>query len=222
MPCYSCAQVATWGLIESVGQTLVSLLQAHVDSVLPLAGVKVQLATTKLFKQLESTTTPTITVFLYRAMENAELRNAPRRHLADGSTTKSLLPLELCYMITPWGVRIDNTPGSDQLAAREEHRLLGVALQAFYDHAEISRAELVEESADAIWEATDNIQLILDTLPFEDHYRIWDSGELDYRVSLTYRVRVLGLEPTQHVDDPRVTEASFDWSPKPAFPGGAS
>ncbi len=183
------------------------------DVVLPLAGVTVQLATTKLFKQLENTTAPTITVFLYRALENAEMRNGPRRVLTDGATTRPLLPLELCYLVTPWGVRVNDTPLADQLAAQEEHRLLGVALQAFYDHAEIARSELVEDPAEPVWESTDSVQLILESLPVEDHYRIWDSGELDYRVSLTYRMRVIGLEPTQRVITPPVVEADFAWRP---------
>jgi len=205
--------VATWEVIESVGRTLVRILQTHVDTVLPLAGVKVQLATTKLFKQLETTTTPVITVFLYRAMENGEMRNSPRRSLSDGSTTRPFLPLELCYLVTPWGVRIADTSLADAQAAQEEHRLLGVALQAFYDHSEIGRAELVEDPALPIWESADSVQLILESLPVEDHYRIWDSGELDYRVSLTYRVRVLGLEPSRRDLSPPVLEADYSWQP---------
>lgn len=205
--------MATWEVIESVGRTLVRILQSHVDSVLPLAGVHVQLATTKLFKQLETTTTPAITVFLYRAMENGEMRNAPRRTLADGATTRPFLPLELCYLVTPWGVRIADTALADAQAAQEEHRLLGVALQAFYDHAEISRAELIEDPNIPIWEPTDNVQLVLESLPVEDHYRIWDSGELDYRVSLTYRVRVLGLEPSRRDLVSPVIEAEYAWQP---------
>jgi hypothetical protein len=196
-------------LIESAGQSLVRLLQAHVDAALPLAGVRVRLATTKIFRSLETTTEPTITLLLYRAMEHAELRNAARRVLVDGTTTRALLPLELCYMITPWGVRRDDTAASDALAAQEEYRLLGLILQAFYDHGEVARAELVEDPARPVWEPTDSMQVILETLPVEDHYRIWDSSELAYRLSLTYRVRVLGLEPTRRERDARVVEATF-------------
>jgi hypothetical protein len=205
--------VATWELIESTGRTLVRLLQNHVDQVMPMAGVSVQLATTRLFRTLETTSKPTITVFLYRALENAEMRNGPRRTLTDGSTARPLLPLELCYLVTPWGVRRDDTPLSDQQAAQEEHRLLGVALQAFYDHAEISRAELVEDIGTSVWAPVDSVQMVLETLPVEDHYRIWDSGELDYRVSLTYRVRVLGLEPTTSEIASRVVESTTEWKP---------
>src|ERR1700742_636125 len=143
--------VATWELIESTGRTLVRLLQTHVNQVLPMAGVNVQLATTKLFRALETTSQPTLTVFLYRALENPEMRNGARRKLPDGTSGRAFLPLELCYLVTPWGVRRDDTPVSDQLAAQEEHRLLGVALQAFYDHAEIGRAELVEDVGQKVW-----------------------------------------------------------------------
>lgn len=201
--------MGTWEIIESTGRSLVRVLQAHVDAVMPLAGVQVQLATTKIFKSLETTTRPTITVLLYRAMENAELRNAPRRTLADGSTTRALLPLELCYLVTPWGVRRDDTAVADAQAAQEEYRLLGVIMQAFYDHAELARADLVEEPGRPLWEPDDTIQLIFESLPVEDHYRIWDSSELAYRLSLTYRARVLGLEPSRRDRGPRVIESTF-------------
>jgi hypothetical protein len=205
--------VGTWQLIESTGATLVRILQTHVDAVLPLANVQVQLATTKLFPSLETTTRPTITILLYRAVEHGELRNAPRRTLADGSTTRPLLPLELCYLVTPWGVRRDDTAAADALAAQEECRLLGVILQAFYDHAEIARSELVEEPGRPVWEPSDNLQLILESLPVEDHYRIWDTSELPYRASVTYRARVLGLEPSQRRAGARVVEPSFVYGP---------
>jgi hypothetical protein len=177
--------VGTWQLIESTGLTLVRILQTHVDSVLPLADVQVQLATTKIFPSLETTTRPTITILLYRAVEHAELRNSPRRALADGTTTRPLLPLELCYLVTPWGVRRDDTAAADAQAAQEEYRLLGVILQAFYDHAEIARAELVEDPGRPVWEPADNLQLVLESLPVEDHNRIWDASELPYRGSAT-------------------------------------
>jgi hypothetical protein len=201
--------VASWLLIESVGQTLVRLLQAHVDDVMPLAGVRVQLATTGIFRKLATTDRPTITLLLYRATEHAELRNAPRRVLPDGTTTRPLMPMELCYLVTPWGVRREETTPADTQAAQEEHRLLGVIMQAFYDHAEIARAELVEDATRPIWEPEDNIQLVFESLPVEDHYRIWDSSDLPYRISLTYRVRVAGLEPSRRDRESRVIEAGF-------------
>ncbi len=207
--------MATWQFIESAGQSLVRILQRHVDAVLPLAGVRAQLATTRTFSALDGHTEPVITVLLYRVLEHAELRNAPPRVLADGTTTRPLLPLELCYLVTPWGVRRDESPASDALAAEEEHRLLGVILQAAYDHPEIGRAELFETAGASIWSPTDSLQLILESLPLEDHHRIWDSSELSYRLSVTYRLRVLGLEPSRRTRTSPVSEADFGYGVGP-------
>jgi hypothetical protein len=35
----------------------------------------------------------------------------------------------------------------------------------------------------------------METLPIEAHYRFWDAGEQGFRLSLVYRVRVVGLDP---------------------------
>jgi hypothetical protein len=205
--------VATWELIDAAGQSLVRILQSHVDAVMPLAGVDVRLATSQIFESLAGVGTPTITLLLYRVLQHEELRNAPRRVLPDGTTTRPLLPLELCYLVTPWGVRPSNTPISDSLAAREEARLLGAILQCFYDHAEISRADLLEDPTRPVWETVDHAQLVLESLPVEDHYRIWDASSLAYRTSVTYRFRVIGLEPTVRDRSARVVEAELPVSP---------
>ena len=205
----ACAAMATWQLIESTGATLVRLLQAHVDATLPLTSVKVQLATTTLFKKLPDAGDARITLLLYRVVENPELRNLPRRNFPDGTSRRSPLPLELCYMVTPWGVRSADSPEADADAAAEEHRLLGIAMQAFYDNAEVPRAALFESPTKPVWEPTDNLQVVLESLPVEDHYRIWDSSELPYRVSVTYRVRVLGLDASTAEAYGRVVDASL-------------
>ena len=49
----------------------------------------------------------------------------------------------------------------------------------------------------------------MESLPVEDHYRIWDSGELPYRLSVTYRVRVLALESNIVQSTVPVVDARF-------------
>jgi hypothetical protein len=189
--------LATWQLIEHTSETLVRLLQAHVDASMPTGNVLVQNATAGSFTDLRSTARPVITVFLYRVVENTEQRNAPPKRRPDGSVVRQPMVVELCYLITPWGARLTTAPDVDAAAAFEEHRLLGLVLQAFYDHAEIGRSELFEDpdpTQPRVWGPVDSIQLVHETLPIEDLYRIWDASELSYRLSATYRARVLGLE----------------------------
>jgi hypothetical protein len=53
------------------------------------------------------------------------------------------------------------------------------------------------------------MQIVMESLPVEDHYRIWDAGEQSYRLSVTYRVRVLGLDPSIVQSNVPVVDASF-------------
>ncbi len=188
--------LATWQVIEHASLTIKRLLEQHVLATFHTPSVAVELATTQAFPDLKAATRPTITVFLYRSVENPELRNAPRRPLSGGGLARQPLALELCYLITPWGVRGGSNADDDATATQEEHRLLGLIMQCFYDHAEVSRGELFEAPGTPVWQPTDAMQIVMDTLPVEDHYRIWDAGELSYRLSVTYRARVLGLDPS--------------------------
>jgi len=201
--------VATWQLIEHASLTLKRLLQQHITKVLPTSNIAVEVASAQGFQELSTPSRPTITLFLYRTLENPELRNSPQRRLPDGRLMRQPLVLELCYLITPWGVRGGSTNANDAAATQEEHRLLGLILQCFYDHAEVGRAELFEDPTRPVWRATDTMQIAMESLPIEDQYKIWDAGDLSYRISVAYRARVLGLDPSVVEDAVPVVDASF-------------
>jgi len=203
--------LATWQVIEFASQTLVRLLERQLAVLLPGNNVDVQVATIALFEQFATTDRATITLFLYRIIENPEMRNSPPRVLSDGTQVRQPLPLELCYLVTPWSVRKQETPDVDAVATQEEHRLLGAVLQTFYDHAELTRSDLSEDGAAMpVWSPIDTVQVVLDSAStYEDVLRIFDSAELSYRMSLTYRVRVLGMEPGETLRGARVVDATF-------------
>lgn len=201
--------MASWQLIKSAGLTLVDLLSRQIQSVPKFATVTVHLASASSFKDLSESTDPFVTLFLFRITDNAEMRNGAQRHYADGSTSRQPLPLELCYLVTPWARRADQSFSTDFAATQEEHELLGLILQTLYDHAEIGRSELFEDGTSAVWNADDSLQLILESLSIDDQYRIWDASELGYRTSLAYRVRVMGLDPGVVEHPARVGQARF-------------
>lgn len=178
-----------------------------------MANVTVQLATTSLFEELKDTHNPFVTLLLYHVSENTEVRNSGQRRLLDGSMSRQPLGLELRYLVTPWAVRTNSKPETDEQASREEHNMLGLIMQTFYDHAEIGHADLADDATAPVWQPFDSLQLVLESLPVEDHYRIWDASELSYRVSATYLVRVVGLDPEQTVSPPRVSESVVEVAP---------
>lgn len=204
--------MADWHVIERTVQTLVRLLEQRVNQA-GITGLTVQPVTTVSFKGLASSTSPVITLFLYQVTENPEMRNAPHSVSPDGIRRRQPLVLELCYLVTPWGSRRSDSISDDSMASLEEARLLGLIFQAFYDHAEVGTSDLFEDATVPVWRAGDNLQIILESLPVEDHYRIWDASELGYRLSLTYRVRVAHLDSAKDLLAPPVVESTFEGVP---------
>jgi hypothetical protein len=202
--------MATWQVIKYTGQTLIRLLQRQFDVLMPGAGITIQLASSAQFEHFAGIDKPAITLFLYHVLKSPESVNAPARRLPDGTLSRQPLPLELYYMVTPWGVRSSDTNDVDAQATEEEHRLLGGILQTFYDHAEVSASDLSQDGATSVvWSTIDTIQIVLDTGTIEDLFRVWDSGEQPFRTSLLYRVRVVGMEPGEMLGGPPVIDAGF-------------
>lgn len=166
-----------------------------------MAPTDVILATPDEFEPLAARSAPfppTITVFLYRITIAAEVRNAPKRTLPNGAITRPLLPLELHYLVTPWA--------TDTAA---EHRIAGHVLQVLYDRAELGAADLQGAS----WMPGDSVQLILASLPVEEHFQIWETTDAPYRLSLPYIARVIGIEPAEQRSYAPVLDAVFGRRP---------
>jgi len=180
------------GVVRDMGETLVALLQAALSGIVASADVRV--ATPDSFHDLEPTPKPTCTIFLYRVAVNSVMRNGPRVSLGGGVTTRPLLPVDLSYLITPWA----KDP-------RDEHLMLGTILQGLYDHAELGSADLTGAS----WALDDSVQLVLETLTLEEHFCIWDTVGMPYRLSLTYMARIIGIVSTEQTVAVPVTRAIF-------------
>jgi hypothetical protein len=203
--------MADWRVVENTGRTLVRLIERRIAQ-LGIPNVTVAQVSSSAFTPLAATTDPFISLFLFQIGGNAELRNRPPAVRPDGTRRQSL-PLELCYLVTAWGVRTPNDVTSDTLAAQEEARLLGAVMQAFYDEAEVGRSDLFEVPAIPVWLSGDGLQILMETLPVEAHYRIWDAAELGYHLSLVYRVRVASLDPSLPPPPPPVVEAELEMAP---------
>lgn len=184
-------------VLRDMGDTLVTILQAGIPPAL-VPAARIFVATPDEFSGLEDPNQPTVTVFLYRAAIVPSARNAPRRLRPDGRTVRQALPVELSYLITPWARQ-----------TRDELLIAGRILQVLHDRAELGPTDLVGAS----WELTDTVQLSFESLPLEDHYRIWDANTVSYRLSLTYTARVIHIAATEAVGGPPVVHAEFDLVP---------
>lgn len=178
--------------IMHVGKTLVSLLETGLQGLVPAGNVF--LSTPENYKN-SPPTPPAVTLFLYHVGICGEMRNTPRR--TNGPAKRPPLPLELRFLITPW------TQGRD--AAVDSYMIIGHILQFLYDRAVLRQGELDGD----IWAPDDTVELILESVPVEEHYDIWEPTDIPYRLSLTYLVRVIGIDSAVSADGTPVTVADF-------------
>ena len=181
-------------VLRDMGDTLVFILRSGIPASM-VDPSRIQVATPDEFDSLRDPAHPNITVFVYRISVNPQMRNNPRRMLPDGRMARQPLPLELSLLITAWAKE-----------TKDELRIIGRILQVLYDRSELSSASLVGSS----WEPDDTVQLVLESLPLDDHWRIWDAAEVPYRLSLTYMARVIGITPAEAVAGPPVVDAKFE------------
>jgi hypothetical protein len=185
--------VASPGVVRDTSATLKQILQSALDGIVTPDNVII--STPDSFKDLSR---PSCTIFLYRVAVNPVMRNGPRVAVKPGVTSKPLLPIDLSYLMTPWG----KTP-------EDEHQILGIVLQALYDNSELGFGSLIGAS----WLPDDSVQLVLETLPIEEHFCIWDTVGMPYRLSATYRAQIIGIAPAVVDTAPPVTQAVFGRSP---------
>jgi len=181
-------------VVRDMSDTLINVLKNGLPASFPASNVI--LSTPDEYKDF--TSRPAITLFLYYVGINGEMRNSPPRLLADGTRSRPYLPLELRYLITPWG----STPSAT-------HLILGHVLQILSGFATMSRASLSGES----WDEDDTVQVLPESLPVDTYHDIWEPSEIPYKLSISYLVRILGLEPPTSEAPPPVINASFTGPP---------
>jgi hypothetical protein len=187
--------MATTDAVALLGDTLVAVLRDGLAGLVTPANVT--LATPDDFKSF-SPHQPAVTVFLYQVGIAGELRNAARRSGPGGIALQPPLPLEVRFLITPWTQQ-----------TRDAYRIIGAIALQLYENAVLNFGQLVGIG----WAPDDTVELILESLPVEEHYDIWEPTEIPYRLSLTYLARIIGIDPTRASGGAPVVRADFVQQP---------
>jgi Pvc16 N-terminal domain len=183
--------LATNDAIAFLGDTILSLVQSKLNPLVLPANVI--LSTPEEFKSF-APNEASVTIFLYQVGINGEMRNTPRRSLANGAKQRPPLPLEVRFLLTPWTKK-----------TRDAYRIIGAIAQLFYDQAVLGFSELLGE----VWAPDDTVEIVMESLPVEEHYDIWEPTDIPYRLSLAYLARVIGIESAISTVDSPVAVATF-------------
>jgi hypothetical protein len=181
--------LATTDAIAFLGDTLVAQLDARLNSL--MAPVDVRLSTPDEFKTF-APRQPAVTIFLYQVGINGEMRNASPR---TGAHNPPALPLECHFLVTPW-----------TQTAHDAYRIIGAIAQFFYDHAVLGSGDLL---GDKVWSPDDTVEIMMESLPVEQQYDIWDPTDIPYKLSLAYLARVISIDSALSTAAAPVAVATF-------------
>ncbi len=135
-----------------------------------------------------------LSVWLYRIVRDDQRLNAPPERIDLGHFRPTPLPLRLHYLMTP--IR------EPQTAAELGQEVLGKVLQALYEHPVLRGVDLQPGLSPATLELTAR----LEPMTLEEISRIWEALDKSYRLSVSYEVTVVAVDPEQEPEDAGVVQ----------------
>ncbi len=124
-----------------------------------------------------------LSLYLYRVATNVSRRNLPPGRGADGKRYRPALPIDLFYMLTPWGQTAEQQPV-----------LLGWAMRVLEDSPIIPSGYLNKFSSDETFHPSETVELVLDALSLQDINNIWNGFKPNMYPSVAYVARLIVLE----------------------------
>jgi len=173
--------LADFSVIADVSLTLQTVLTQAFQ---PLDPVSPPIAEISDLSGSIATSPARLTIFLFETVEDASARNRPRvvrTTPPDLSRSKPPMALLLRYMMTAWS--------GDRVT---DHRILGRTLQVLYDGDTILSGLQLQGTLAGTDEA---LKVTLAPITLEERARVWYAIQKPYRLSLTYEVRVVNLDP---------------------------
>ena len=170
--------MATYRAVAAVGQAIVGLLQGA-SRPAEFAGAQFKLIRTEDFSQPIETG---LSVYLYRITENSARRNSPPAS-PRGSRASGPLALDLHYLLTPWGADADS-----------EHQLLAWTMRVLAD-APVLPSALLNEANAGTFDASESVQLMLESLDVAEEINLWRGLRLPYRPGVSYLARGVLIDP---------------------------
>lgn len=138
-----------------------------------------------------------LSIYLYRVVENGEMRNRPPERINASTLRQPPLSLNLYYLVTP----LTKDTGND-------HRVLAKTMQVFYDHAIIKGALL----QGVLQDTAEELRVTLNTLSIEDLNKLWSAFMRPLRLAVSYEVKVIYIDSEREQTGEQVRRKRVEYS----------
>lgn len=173
--------MATYHAIAATGEAIVGLLEAAC----PKTEFPNAIFTLYRSTDFQNPMDEGISLYLYRVAINSTRRNLPPRLAPDGKRFLPSLPVDLHYLLTPWG----------RTAARQQ-RLLGWSMRVLENTAILPTGLLnhyVPETE--TFRSNETVELVFEPLSLQEIVNIWDVfKQQNLQLSVAYVARMLLID----------------------------
>jgi hypothetical protein len=185
--------------IADVSNTLIDLLRSNMEDLInPDSIVLISPG------EIEANDSVRLSLFLFQVIENAHMKNQEMQIINPAKLKYPPLILDLYYMLTSYP-----STGIQDITERtkEEHSILGRAMQIFYDNSIIAgpilRGSLIENDQ--------RLHISQNPLSLDDMTKIWNTfQDRPFRPSVCYLVNNVRIESTREKEAKRVVVRKFD------------
>ena len=192
--------MATLGAVNSVGDSIVALLRNRRDLLaaegklgpVPATTAVTHVSMSSLANGAEPTSGMTLACYRIAMSEHPAPRPASRD--ATGGTTISI---ELRYLLAAWAA-----------TALEEQSILTWAMLELATYPLLDRSLLLGDA----WARDETVQLVHDPIDDDAMFRLWEGLQHKYRLSTTFRARVLRIGYGPGQDWPPVVASRFEFA----------
>ncbi len=192
--------MASFQAIAAISQAILGLL-ADARPKPEFAGAQFELVQVSDFQRgrpLEEG----ISLFLYRVTVSAMPRTLQRPPGPDGKRYLPSLPLDLCYLISPWAK-----------TAAKQQRLLGWCMRTLQDTPRLGSEVLNNYAPEGhVFHPDETVDLIYDPISIPDMASLWDILKPNVQLSIGYLARMIHIESAiELVEAPRVQTRDFGY-----------
>lgn len=185
--------------IADVSNTLIDLLRSNMEDIInPDSIVLISPG------EIEANDSVRLSLFLFQVIENAHMKNQEMQIINPAKLKYPPLILDLFYMLTSYP-----SPGIQDITERtkEEHSILGRAMQIFYDNSIITGPVL----RGSLTEDDQRLHISQSPLSLDDMTKIWNTfQDRPFRPSVCYLVNNVRIESTREKEAKRVIVRRYD------------
>ncbi|MBC7909098.1 MAG: DUF4255 domain-containing protein [Pyrinomonadaceae bacterium] len=176
--------MSDYRVVNAVDETLRALLWSRIQFDSELASIflsETQLTFEPPYMLIENDKPigDDLSIFLYRVLENGDMKNRPLEQLNTSTQRYPPLSLNLFYLVTPLTKSTDN-----------DHRVLSKTMQILYDNAVVNGSEL----QGVLKDSAEELRITMAPLNLEDLNKLWTSFMRPLRLSVSYEVKVAYID----------------------------